>query len=83
MRVTTALGVPAGASTPNQAWVSKPGNVSAMAGTSGKLWWRLGVVTASACTLPDLISADQGGRLPTMTCDSSAINALTAGAEPL
>ena len=83
MRATTAAGVPAGASTPNQASVSKPGSASARAGTSGRLWWRLAVVTASASTRPALICADHGGRLPIITCDSPLITAATAGAAPL
>ena len=83
MRSTAALGVPVGASTPNQATVSKPGSDSASAGTSGRLAWRVAVVTASARTLPALICADQGGRLPIIRLTSSASTAATAGDAPL
>src|SRR5258706_264920 len=49
---TISRGVPAGAMKPYQAWMSKPGSVSAIAGTSGSAFARRGLVTPSAFNLP-------------------------------
>ena len=45
---TTSFGMPAGPTMANQAVMSKPGRISAMAGTSGASGVRLGDVTPSA-----------------------------------
>src|SRR5258706_7007133 len=62
-------GVPAGARMPNHELASKPGRPdSAIVGTSGSAGARLSEVTATARTLPDLISASDEGRLSNMIC---------------
>jgi len=53
---TMSRGVPAGAMKPYHAWMSKPGSVSAIAGTSGSAFERCGLVTPRPFTLPALMS---------------------------
>ena len=53
---TISRGVPAGARKPYQAVMSKPGRVSATAGTFGSAFARLGPVTASAFNFPLRVS---------------------------
>jgi hypothetical protein len=48
-------GVPAGAGSECDPSLPKPGNTSAIAGTSGKSGERCGVLTASATNLPSLM----------------------------
>ena len=52
MRATMGAGVPAGATTASQPTMSKPGNVSASAGTLSQPAMRLGEVTASMRSRP-------------------------------
>src|SRR5882672_6059537 len=54
--LTMSRGVPAGAMNPYQAVISKPGRVSAIAGTSGIAFALLGPVTPSALSLPLRVS---------------------------
>src|SRR4051812_32189335 len=84
IRVTTAGGVPAGASKPNHDSISKPGSAaSATVGTSGNMSERFGVETASARTLPLLICGCTPVTVTNSTETSPASNADSAGVVPL
>ena len=60
MRLTSSIGVPAGAQMPNHSRNSKPGTVSATAGTSGSRPLRRWLLTPTAITLLSRISGRAG-----------------------
>src|SRR5690606_27443188 len=82
--LTTAAGVPAGASTPYQVLTSKPLIPdSATVGTSGTDELRLAEVTASGRSLPDLIWPMADGSDDTSRSTLPASASISAGFEPL
>ena len=66
LSIMTAFGVPVGTMKPNQPRFSKPGSVSATAGTLGSCAERSLLVTASARSLPVLT---KGNRRRQIGCD--------------
>ena len=84
MRATIGAGVPAGASKPNQAVMSKPANpLSAIVGSSGAVGQRWGDVTASAFTLPAFALAEALAMLSNMNCSRPPSRSTCAAAVPL
>src|SRR6516165_9747450 len=77
-----AAGVRGGATTAYQVADSKPGKVSAIAGTSGRLVMRCGDATAMSFNLPALTSCSDTPRLSNMQSTLPATRSLSAGAEP-
>src|SRR6516162_6894609 len=77
-----AAGVRGGATTAYHVTDSKPGNVSAIAGTSGRLVMRWGDATAMSFNLPALTSGNDTPRLSNMQSTLPATRSLSAGAEP-
>src|SRR6516162_10401904 len=77
-----AAGVRGGATTAYHVTDSKPGNVSAIAGTSGRLVMRWDDATAMSFNLPALTSCKDTPRLSNMQSTLPATRSLSAGAEP-
>src|SRR5262245_49809533 len=72
-----------GATTPNQAMDTKPGKVSAMAGTPASEATRFSLHTASALSLPARACGRETPRLSNIRSTSPASSAASAGAVPL
>src|SRR5262245_57270807 len=79
---TIARGVLGGATTPYHATASKPGSVSAMAGTSGSDAMRLPAATASSLSWPPFTSGSDTPRLSNMISTLPPTRSCRAGAEP-
>src|ERR1700739_4898393 len=79
---TIAAGVRGGAAAAYQVTDSKPGKVSAIAGTSGRLVMRCGEATAISFNLPALTRWHDTPRLSNMQSTLPATRSLSAGAEP-
>ena len=82
-RPATSAGKPAGARIAHQVTSTKPGTAEATVGTSGSTADGCAPVTASARTLPPLISGKALGRLSNIICTCPATRSCSAGAEPL
>jgi hypothetical protein len=77
---TIAGGVPAGATTPTQDVTSKPGTVSAMAGTSGASGVRVRLATPSARSVPRFTCGQTVLILSIVSSTLPAMRSLSAGA---
>src|SRR5258706_9997926 len=75
-------GVRAGATNPYQPVTSKPGTCSFIAGTSGSVAWRRGLVTASARTFPERTYGSADEAVANMNCTRPAIRSVMASAAP-
>jgi len=82
-RASTGAGMPAGANIPNQELASNPGNVSATAGTCGRIGERFRPDTAMARILPDW-TCGSVGRMETNMNETCPLKRSTvAGEAPL
>ncbi|MDW8469583.1 MAG: hypothetical protein RML56_12005 [Burkholderiales bacterium] len=80
---TTAAGVPTGATRKTLGDALKPGSVSAIAGHSGTLGMRAGLVTASARIFPPLAAPCAASALTTPICTCPLIRSGIIAAAPL
>lgn len=83
MRAMIGFGVAAGGSTPPQVVTLKPGNVSAMVGTSGKNEDLLAPLTAMQRSLPARTYCSVGLVVSNATSICPPIRSLSTGAVPL
>jgi len=80
---TICFGVPAGASTPHQPVLTKPGTVSLIAGTSGNDLTRVGWPTPSIFRRPVLTNGNACGGDEKEQCICPDMRSIMAGPPPL